>query len=79
MNLTGTADVVYKALLDHCQKKVDVLVQTYQTVATSSSQQTGKLVQMTVQVTMLDVEPEHAMAMVLLQCSLGSSLEWSHS
>ncbi len=70
-NLTGTDDVVYDALLEHCHKKVDVSVQSYQTVATASGQQTGKLVWMTVQVTMPDVEPEHAMAMILPWCSPG--------
>ncbi len=70
-NLTGTANVVYEVLLDHRQKKVDVLVQMYQSVATASGQQTDKLVWMMVQVTMPDVEPEYMTAMMLPRCSPG--------
>ncbi len=63
--------MVYSALLEHCHKQVDPSVQSYQTVAMASGQQADKLVRMMVQVSMPDVGPEHAMAMILPQCSPG--------
>ncbi len=43
-NLIRSADAPYEMLLDHRQKKVDVSVQSCQSVATVSGQQTDKLV-----------------------------------
>ncbi len=62
---------MYDALLEHHYKKVDLSVQSYQTVATLSGQQANKLARLTVQVSMLDLKPGHVMAMILPWCSLG--------
>ncbi len=70
-NPTGMADIAYDCLLEHRKKQVDVKVQLLQQVATSGSQQTMKLVQSTISMSMPDVEPEMAMGMIMPHCSPG--------
>ncbi len=70
-NLTGTADAAYDCLLEDRMKKVDVMVQAMQTVATPSGQQAGKLVHATVAITMPDMKPDMALGMIMLCCAPG--------
>ncbi len=65
MNLTGTADAAYDCLLEHRMKKVDVIVQAMQSVATPSGQQTDKLVHATVAINMTDVKLDMALGMIM--------------
>ncbi len=73
MNPTGTADAAYDCLLEHRMKKVDVIVQGMQLVATPSRQQTDKLVHATMAMTMPDVKPDMALGMIM-PTGLGSGV-----
>ncbi|MCP4549441.1 MAG: hypothetical protein GY835_23545, partial [bacterium] len=71
MNPTGTKDATFNCLLPHRMKKVNVTVQTEQSVMTTTGQQEPKLVRVTVPLTMTDVKPEHALRMILARNAPG--------
>ncbi len=71
MNLMGMADTAYDCLLEHRMKKVDVIVQRMQSVATPSGQQTDKPVRATMAVTMPDVKPDMALGLIMPRCTPG--------
>ncbi len=71
MNPTGMADAAYDCLLPHRTKKVDVVVQAEQPVATPSGQQTSKLVRATIALTMTDVKPDMALGQIMPRCAPG--------
>ncbi len=71
MNLTGTADAAYDCLLEHRMKKLGVIVQGMQSVATPSRQQMDKLVCATMAVTKPDVKLDMALGMIMPRCAPG--------
>ncbi len=71
MNPTGMADVTYDCLLEHRMKKVDMIVQGWQSVATPSGQQADKLVHGTMAITMPDVKPDMVLGMIMPRCAPG--------
>ncbi len=71
MNPASTLDAAYDCLLLHRVKKVDVIVQVVQTVATQSGQQTSKLVRATMALTMTDVNPDMALGIIMPRCAPG--------
>ncbi len=52
-------------------KKIDVIVQSMQMVATPSGQQMDKLVHATMAMTMPDVKPDMALGMIMPHCAPG--------
>ncbi|MCP4549308.1 MAG: hypothetical protein GY835_22880, partial [bacterium] len=71
MNPTGTKDAAFDCLLPHRMKKVNVTVQSEQSVMTSMGQQEPKLVRAAVPLTITDVRPGHAVRLVMARNAPG--------